>query len=319
VPEDHDANRQEDNLPDDGLSDIPGRKRIAELPMLASLYLQVLGPRGTGGTSKPSATGFVLRDADRTPYLITNRHVVTGQNSLNGLKVPDNSPVISALRVAMHKAGQLGTWMPVALRLGDDDGRPYWLDHPDHGPWMDVIALPLGGVLEDDRLDLISYPHLAPAAKMELGTELQVIGFPIGFDPIHDGAPLGVWTRGTIAWPPSLSWRNLPAFLIDCRSRPGQSGSPVIFAANEFTSYRSASGPIVTGSVHELIGIYSGRIHEDSDIGVVWKRDAVQEIVEHGKRPEQPWVPPLEVPLSALTDPSACPLGQTLPTPPAPG
>lgn len=211
----------------------------------------------------------MLRDADRTPYLITNRHVVTGQNSLDGLKVPDNSPVISALRVAMHKAGHLGTWMPVALRLGDDDGRPYWLEHPDHGPWMDVIALPLGSVLEDDGLDLISYPHLAPAAKMGLGTELQVIGFPIGFDPIHDGAPLGVWTRGTIAWPPSLPWRNLPAFLIDCRSRPGQSGSPVIFAANEFIPYRSASGPIATGPVHELIGVYTGRIHEDSDI---WRR-----------------------------------------------
>ena len=100
--------------------------------MLASLYLQGIGPQGTRETS---ATGFVLRDADRAPYLITNRHVVTGQNSLDGLKVPDNSPVISALRVAMHKAGQLGTWLPVALRLGDDDGRPYWLEHPVQGPW----------------------------------------------------------------------------------------------------------------------------------------------------------------------------------------
>lgn len=98
VPEDHDAEGQEDDLPDDGLSDVPGRKRIAELPILASLYLQVLGPKGTRGTSEPSATGFVLRDADSAPHLITNRHVMTGQNSLNGLKVPDNSPAISALR-----------------------------------------------------------------------------------------------------------------------------------------------------------------------------------------------------------------------------
>jgi len=321
VPEDHDAEGQEDDLPDDGLSDVPGRKRIAELPMLASLYLQVLGPMGTRGTSKPSATGFVLRDADSAPYLITNRHVVTGQNSLYGLKVPGNSPAISALRVAVHKAGQLGTWMPVALRLGDDDGRPYWLEHPGHGPRMDVIALPLGGILEEEGLDLVAYPHLAPAARMELGTELQVIGFPIGFDPIHDGAPLGVWTRGTIAWPPSLPWRNLPAFLIDCRSRPGQSGSPVIFAANEFTPYRSASGRIVTGPVHEIIGVYSGRIQQDSDIGVVWKRDAVREVVEHGIRPEQPWVPPLEVPLSELTEPSALSSGTSAgaATTPAPG
>jgi hypothetical protein len=303
MPEDHDADGQEDQLPDDGLTDVPERKRIAELPMLASLYMEVIGPMGTRGTSKPSATGFVLRDGNLAPYLITNRHVVTGQNSLNGLKVPDNPPAISALRVAIHKAGPLGTWLPVALPLGDADGRPYWLEHPDHGPLTDIIALPLVGILEG--LDLIAYPHLPPVARMELGTELQVIGFPIGFDPIHDGAPLGVWTRGTIAWPPNLPWRNLPAFLLDCRSRPGQSGSPVIFAANEFTSYRSASGHIATGPVQEFIGVYSGRIHKDSDIGVVWKRDAVREIVEHGIRPEQPWVPPLEVPLAELTEPSA--------------
>ncbi len=114
MPEDHDADGQEDDLPDDGLGNVPGRKRIAELAMLASLYVQVLGPQGT---SKASATGFVLRGADRIAYLITNRHVVTGQNSLNGLKVPDSSLAISALRVAMHKAGRLGTWLPVAMRL----------------------------------------------------------------------------------------------------------------------------------------------------------------------------------------------------------
>jgi hypothetical protein len=95
--------------------------------MLASLYIQALGPRGTVQTS---ATGFVLRDTDGAPYVITNRHVVTGQNSLDELNVPGNPPAISVLRVAMHAAGRFGTWLPVALLLGDKDGRPYWLEHP---------------------------------------------------------------------------------------------------------------------------------------------------------------------------------------------
>lgn len=232
MPEDLDADEHDGNLLDDGLSDAPGKKRVAELPMLASLYLQVISPMDTTG---PGATGFVLRDADLTPYLVTNRHVVTGQNSLNGLKVPAHTLPVSALRVAVHKAGPLGRWMPVALRLGDDEGQPYWLEHPVHGPQVDVIALPFGGLLEQDGLDLITYPRLPPIARMELGTELQVIGFPVGFNLVGDDVPLGVWTRGTIAWPPNLSWRDLPAFLIDCRSRPGQSGSPVVFTANEFT------------------------------------------------------------------------------------
>lgn len=83
-----------------------------------------------------------------------------------------------------------------------------------------------------------------------------------------------------------LVQRTPAAFLIDCRSRPGQSGSPAIFAASEFAPYRHANGSIATGPVQELIGVYSGRLHNDSDIGVVWKRDAVREIVEHGVQPE---------------------------------
>ncbi len=276
--------------------------------MLASLYVQVIDRLGV---VQGNATGFVLRNADGTPYLITNRHVATGQNSLDELRVTPDTPPISVLRVAMHAAGAFGTWLPVVLELGDKDGRPNWLEHPGHGPRMDVIALPLGSTLEKQGISLFTYPRVPPAARMELGTELQVAGFPVGFDPIHDGAPLGVWTRGTIAWHPSLPWRKLPAFLIDCRSRPGQSGSPVVFAASEFTTYRHATGRIATGPVQELVGVYSGRIHKDSDIGIVWKRDAVREIVEHGVQPEpgtgpeHPWVPPLEVEVSALTDPSA--------------
>jgi hypothetical protein len=109
----------------------------------------------------------------------------------------------------------------------------------------------------------------------------------------------------------SCPWRNFPAFLIDCRARPGQSGSPAVFTASEFASYRHASGRIATGPLQEFIGIYSGRLHKDSDIGVVWKRDAVREIVDHGEQPElgagaeHPLVPQLEVEKSTLAEPGA--------------
>jgi hypothetical protein len=56
VPEDLDAGEKSGNLLDDGLSDIPGRKRIAELPMLASLYLQAIGPMGTTGPARPASS-----------------------------------------------------------------------------------------------------------------------------------------------------------------------------------------------------------------------------------------------------------------------
>ena len=53
-------------------------------------------------------------------------------------------------------------------------------------------------------------------------------------------------------------------------------------------AYRSAgivAEKIGTLTVHEepvtrFLGIYSGRINKDSDIGVVWKAEAIRELVD---------------------------------------
>ena len=34
------------------------------------------------------------------------------------------------------------------------------------------------------------------------------------------------------------------------------------------------------GLITKFAGIYSGRIHKDSDIGMVWKRSAILELIE---------------------------------------
>jgi len=54
---------------------------------------------------------------------------------------------------------------------------------------------------------------------------LSIVGFPFG---ITGGGGLGVWVQGTIATEPSLDFDGMPRFLIDSRTRPGQSGSPVL-------------------------------------------------------------------------------------------
>ena len=59
--------------------------------------------------------------------------------------------------------------------------------------------------------------------RWDVGSELQVIGYPYG----QVGGPFPIWSKGFIASEPDLDIAGLPVFLIDCRSRPGQSGSPV--------------------------------------------------------------------------------------------
>ena len=54
---------------------------ILELPSLAAQYVEPLSP---AGTTMSHATGFFVRDAGGRPYLVTNRHVVTGRDQETG-------------------------------------------------------------------------------------------------------------------------------------------------------------------------------------------------------------------------------------------
>jgi hypothetical protein len=70
-------------------------------------------------------------------------------------------------------------------------------------------------------------------------------------------------------------------FLIDCRTRKGQSGSPVIRYRNGGGIIPHDNGAEVVSPVSKLLGLYSGRINSDSDLGVVWKTWAIAELLEH--------------------------------------
>ncbi|GAA5031864.1 hypothetical protein GCM10023258_30430 [Terrabacter aeriphilus] len=85
----------------------------------------------------------------------------------------------------------------------------------------------------------------------------------------------------------------MPCILVDCRTRKGQSGSPVVFFADSQTEYTAVDGRRARGPAWNLVGVYSGRIRDDSDVGIVWERTALEEVVERGTRPDV-WVAPLE-------------------------
>jgi hypothetical protein len=72
-------------------------------------------------------------------------------------------------------------------------------------------------------------------------------------------------------------------FYIDCRSRPGQSGSQVIIYRYKGSRVAYVNGTegvhMGTNPLLELVGIYSGRIDAESDIGRVWRRSAILELV----------------------------------------
>jgi hypothetical protein len=275
--------------------------------MFASQFLEVLSPTGRRyGT----ATGFFMRNSSGTVFLVTNRHVVTGRhwetNKLDGHVAP------SALRFTVPvsvPSGAAGFWTQIAIGLGDADDLPVWLEHPTHGRRVDVVAIPISETTQDAfgrDLDFVTYASGASPARLGIANDVYTIGFPVGVDPVNHAA-FPLWIRGSVAWPPRLDWHDLPAFVIDSRTRQGQSGSPVVIYADETMACVTPANERAFGPAWGLVGVYSGRIHSDSDIGIVWKRSALDEIVEHGARSTDLTVPPLQISLLDAADADNCP------------
>jgi hypothetical protein len=76
--------------------------------------------------------------------------------------------------------------------------------------------------------------------------------------------------RGAVASEPALYFpykgEEYPLFLVDSRTRPGQSGSPLFLRRRHFTDITSDD---VLPRLR-LIGVYSGRLNEESELGFAW-------------------------------------------------
>jgi hypothetical protein len=149
--------------------------------------------------------------------------------------------------------------------------------HPGFGGHVDVVALELR-----ELADVELHPHdpwdESTLATLSPSSYVSIIGFPFG---IAGGGALPVWVQGAIATEPTVDWDGLPRFLIDSRTRQGQSGSPVIlYREAGVTTDAEGKSVVVPGPHERFIGVYSGRVSTESDLGFVWKVGVVREIVE---------------------------------------
>lgn len=240
------------------------------LPSVQSLLIEltVAGqPLGTG-------TAFVS-DTSKGPALFTNWHNVTGRNPHTKQPLSPTGAIPDSLRIVHNRDKKLGEWLVKTESLFSN-GKPRWVEHPILAEKADVVALPLS-----DLDDVQIYPYDltgGPAIALNPAEAISVIGFPFG---LQAGGSLAVWATGFVASEPAIDFDGLPVFLIDCRTRPGQSGSAVIAHRNGGTvSMQDGSTAIFGGPVTKFLGIYSGRINDQSDLGIVWKASAVAKVAE---------------------------------------
>lgn len=234
-----------------------------------SLFLRVLAR----GHELSVATGFVIERGERG-FLVTNWHVLAGRNAETGELLSDTGAEPDAIEILHHKAGSLGSWVRCVEPLNDDNGNRLWREHA-AGRLIDIAVLPL------TKLDAVQlYPfdlRLADADMLaETAMPVSIIGYPLG---LSAGGSWPIWKTGHIASDPDLDYDSRPAFLIDATTRRGMSGSPVVLRLVGGYLNREGARIYGAGTATLFLGVYSGRIHEDSEIGRVWRPSALGEIL----------------------------------------
>lgn len=238
-------------------------------PSVQSLLIQMR----FGSQPLSTGTAFVVNGASG-PLLITNRHNVTGRNQQTGQPISPHGGVPDNLIIVHNRKSRLGEWVEREEKLFNDAGDPRWHEHPRLGPQADFVALPLANI---SAIEFYPYDPVNTGPDIAIGPAevLSVVGFPFG---LTGGGALAIWATGFVASEPNLP--DQPTFFIDCRSRQGQSGSAVISHRNGGSvTMADGSTAIYAGPVTRFLGIYSGRVNAESDLGIVWKASAIAELI----------------------------------------
>lgn len=255
---------------------------------LTSLKLTVLN----GDRILSTATGFVVKYAEKF-FLVTNWHVVTGRHADTGACLDEKyAAVPDRLAVDYHPSDSFGRWRRIIHPLFED-GRQLWTEHPrgcGQRGGVDVVALPI-----ERATDCI--PHPFPAFQVsarvsglpphiEVGAVVHVIGFPAGRGTAGQWP---IWLTGHIATDPQFDFEGSPRFLVDVRTRGGMSGSPVVIRARLHAEWRKSGNaqarhihaiPDRESPVDHFLGVYSGRVRDDLDLGFVWRPHVLRELIE---------------------------------------
>lgn len=235
-----------------------------------SLYLILAYGEEILGT----ATGFVV-EKDKKFYLITNWHVISGRNPESNLILAPSGKTPNRILI-WHHGKTLGTWILKKEDLYDESGEKRWKEHA-KGKKIDLVALPLTGISDDIQIYSFDLALTKTDMVPQVAMPVSIIGFPLGFS---GPGRFPIWKTGHIASEPELDYNNEPLFLIDATTRGGMSGSPVVLRLSG--GYKMKSGGSIIGSSGTatlFLGVYSGRISDDAEIGRVWRPYLIEEIL----------------------------------------
>ena len=262
-----------DTMPQDGTPS-PGPASPPS-PAVESLLLAAVRVNTfVGQATLTNASGFFFRRGERL-FLVTSRHVMADAPSKH---FPDRIEIELHTDAAIM-AQSTGYSIPLYR-----DGQSVWRQGQDSGGDIDVAVLEIDRSAFPARSVYRAFTPehlLAPAQRVELGSSLLVVGFPLGFhDALHH---LPVVRHAVNASSFGLRFQGHGYFLTDARTHRGTSGAPVVMRA-----------PAATAGLDDLpwllLGVHSARMDvgtrdlvQDEALGLncAWYADILLTLTEH--------------------------------------
>lgn len=210
------------------------------------------------------ATGLLAKAINRQVFLISALHNMTGRE-------PDGR--CKSATAALPNFVEITGWhfqarLPLYQNNNDPNAdAPFFRRHR-LGANIDVCALSLKNpaldtlALDSSFLDPVYH---GATVKLSIAQLCFVVGYPEGlFVRESERAVLPVWKTGHIASEPSVYVDSVPKLLIDAATCDGMSGSPVYVRERENS---------------RLLGIYTGRTSQLSELGFVFTPEVILEII----------------------------------------
>lgn len=218
-------------------------------------------------------TGFFWTHQGK-PYLITNKHNLTGKH-FETEKCLSKTCAIPNILKGYSYSKKLKSFT-FCLPLNQDN--PNWLE--DNQNKSDIVAISLEKYFQpfDSNNDNFNYANEYNSnAIIRVSLDVFVLGYPKGLHQQN----LPIWKRASIATEPNINaYQSQPSFLIDTATKQGMSGSPVYFYAEAYTA-ENGDYKIMSQKEPKFLGIYSGRLGDnelETQLGIVWKKEAIENI-----------------------------------------
>jgi S1-C subfamily serine protease len=191
-----------------------------------------------------SASGFFFEREERL-FLVTGRHVMIDEPSRH---FPDR------IEIELHidpdnMAGSTGFSIPLYR-----DGKSIWRQGTDTAGEIDVAAIEIerSALPATTVYTAFTPAHLhPPQERVEIGTSLLIVGFPLGFHDALHHTP--VVRHAVIASSFGLRFQGEGYFLTDARMHRGTSGAPVVMRAPR-------QDPELGDLPWILLGVHSARL-----------------------------------------------------------